>query len=59
MVGVPHRPLLPSLPTVTEARITIRLDRFRAKREQLERIQGLLPESQSQSLALTVLCVPN
>jgi len=33
-------------------------DRFRAKREQLETFYGLLPESQGQNLALTVLCVP-
>ena len=31
--------------------------RFRAKREQLERVHGLLPESQGQNLALTVLYV--
>ena len=31
---------------------------FRAKREQLTRFQRLLPESQGQHLALTVLCVP-
>ena len=33
--------------------------RFRAKREQLICFQGLLPESQGQNLALTVLCVPH
>ena len=32
--------------------------RFRAKREQLKRCQGLHPESQGQNLALTALCVP-
>jgi len=32
--------------------------RFRAKREQLTRVEGLLPESQGQNLALTVLHVP-
>ena len=33
--------------------------RFRAKREQLERFyEGLVPESQGQNLALTVLYVP-
>ena len=30
----------------------------RAKKEQLERVSGLLPESQGQNLALTVLLVP-
>ena len=33
--------------------------RFRAKREQLKWFQGLSPASQSQHLALTVLCVPH
>jgi len=33
--------------------------RCRAKREQLERFQGLLPEGQGQKLALTVLFVPS
>ena len=33
-------------------------DRFRAKGEQLKRFQGLLPESQGQNQALTVLRVP-
>ena len=32
---------------------------IRAKMEQLERFQGLLPEIQSQNLALTVLHVPD
>ena len=32
--------------------------RFRAKREKLKRKNGLLPESQSQKLALIVLNVP-
>ena len=32
--------------------------RFRAKRERLEWCQGLLPESQGQNLALTVLSAP-
>ena len=31
--------------------------RFRAKREPLERVQGRLPESHGQNLALTVLYV--
>ena len=31
---------------------------FRAKREQLERVSGLLPENQGRNLAVTVLCVP-
>jgi len=31
--------------------------RFRAKREQLKRCQRLLPESQGQTLVVTVLCV--
>jgi len=34
-------------------------DLFCAKREQLKRLQGLLPESQGQNLALTVLYVPS
>ena len=34
------------------------LHRFRAKREHLGRVQGLLPESQGHNLALTVLYVP-
>ena len=34
-------------------------DRFRAKREHLQTVQGLLSESQSQNLALTVLHVPH
>ena len=33
--------------------------RFRAKREQLRHISGLLPDSQGQNLALTVLYVTN
>ena len=33
--------------------------RCRARREELERPFALLPESQGQNLALTVLCVPN
>ena len=33
-------------------------NRYRAKREQLERFQGHLPENQGQNLALTVLGVP-
>ena len=33
--------------------------RFRAKRKPLERFSGLLPESEGQNLALTVLCVPD
>ena len=33
-------------------------DRFPAKREQSQMFQRLLPESQSQNLALTLLCVP-
>ena len=33
-------------------------DRFRAKREHLKIVQGLLAESQSQKLALTVVHVP-
>ena len=32
--------------------------RFRAKTKQLETVEGLLPESQGQNLALTVLYVP-
>jgi hypothetical protein len=32
--------------------------RFRAKREQLKRFEGLLPESQGQNMVLTVLYVP-
>ena len=32
--------------------------RFRAKREQLERFEGLSPESQGQNLSLTVSYVP-
>ena len=35
------------------------LVRFRVTREQLESFQGLLPESQGRTLALTVLCVPS
>ena len=34
------------------------ISRFRAKREQLKRVQGLLPERSGQNLALTVLYVP-
>jgi len=33
-------------------------DRFRSKRQPLKRFKGLLPESQGQSLTLTVLYVP-
>ena len=33
--------------------------RFRAKMEQLEGFEGLLPGSQGQNLASTVLCVPS
>ena len=36
----------------------IRLVRCRDRRDQLKRFQGLLPESQGQNLALTVLHVP-
>ena len=32
--------------------------RFRSNREQLERVEGPVPGSQGQNLALTVLCVP-
>jgi len=32
---------------------------IRARREQLEKFQGLLPESQGHNLALTALCVPS
>jgi len=32
---------------------------FRAKKEKLERVQGLLLQKQRQNLALAVLCVPN
>ena len=32
--------------------------RFQAKSEHIERVPGLLPESQGQNVALTVLCVP-
>jgi len=32
---------------------------FQAKREQLKKLYGLLPESQGQNLALTVLYVPH
>ena len=32
--------------------------RFRAKREQLQTVSGLLPEGRGRNLALTVLCVP-
>ena len=32
--------------------------RFQAKKEQLERVHGLLPASQGQNLVLTVLHVP-
>ena len=32
--------------------------RFRAKKEQLKKIEGLSPESQGQNLAVKVLCVP-
>ena len=32
--------------------------RFRAKREHLQGVEGLLPESQGQNLAVTVLDVP-
>ena len=42
-----------------EKYISCRVDsaRFRAKREQLEMFQGLMPESKGQNLALTVLFV--
>ena len=33
--------------------------RYQAKMEQLKRFEGLLPESQGQNLALTVLDVPS
>jgi hypothetical protein len=33
--------------------------RRRAKGEQLERVSGLLAESQGQNLAMTVSCVPH
>ena len=33
-------------------------DHFQAKRERLEWLKGLLPKSQGQNLALTVLNVP-
>jgi len=39
--------------------VVLLADRFRAKREYLERFQRLLPESQGQNLALPVLHVPH
>jgi len=36
----------------------IQRNRFRAKRELLDRFSGLLPESQGQNLPVTVLYVP-
>jgi len=39
--------------------LTFPAPRFQAKRGQLKRFQGLLPESQGQNRALTVLYVPN
>ena len=42
-----------------EAQRSLPGNRFRAKREQLLRVEGLLPEGQGQILALTVLYVPS
>ena len=39
-------------------RVTARPPRCPAERENPTRVQGLLPESQGQNLALNVLCVP-
>ena len=53
MVGVPHRPILPSQPTLAH----ISSSRWRANREQREMFLRTFTRSQGQDLCLTVLYV--
>ena len=53
-----ERELVSERPSTARITLVSQYYHFRARREELKRFKGLLPESQGQNLALTVLYVP-